>query len=88
MDEKLLENRIEPTNDVMMDNPVSEIAREYLALDGLVHDESDGLPYAVGSVLHFLVESEKARLIVELERESVDRTTLVPSALIIGFKKF
>ena len=88
VDEELLKDRIELADDEMMDDPVAEIAGEYLALDRFVHDEGDAFADFVPSGNDLVIELNELRFVVELEGKRVRRAPLVAPAFVVGFEKF
>lgn len=87
MDEEFLKDRTQLADNVMMNNPIPEIARENLAPNRLIHDEGNRFPDFVRSVSDFLVELQETRLVVELKCKRVDSISFVPTAFVVGLEK-
>jgi hypothetical protein len=84
MDEDSFEDRLETTSDEMMDDSITEVAREYLPLYRISHDKCCTRLESICAILYLFPELDTLALIVQLEFESSIRVSLMIPTVIVG----
>lgn len=88
VDEKTLQYRVQLVDDEVVNDAVSEVARENLALDGTIDDKSDAFADRVGAVHNRLVELYEVRFVVEFELDGTRGFPFIFSAIVVGSEEF
>jgi hypothetical protein len=84
MDEHSLEDRLETTYDKMMDDSITEVAREYLTLYRISHDKCCTRLECICLTLYLFPELDTLALIVQLELERTISISLMLPTVIVG----